>query len=374
MKLSHPIEVKVLERRENGSGVIEVPLLPATEIDLSRTASGGDGKASITVDHLNEIAANFAMFPGPVPIGVAPHVEDMSDRSVSVKGSTLFGVLDLTAGLFAEIEAGGWRGFSVELAKNLKTATVGLTGWALTGGVFTNRPATDVHFKIAASGETEAADRASVFQRLQGEKESVMSDDRIASLEADLSTQKELVTSLRSQTDNMATESATLEASLTEAKKDLGAANIALSEAKAKLGALEDDAAHLRKQLSKEQQERREAEVKLEAEQNRALRDSVLELAQAAIDRGVSAKHFEGIEEDPAAWFNKRFVSLEAMTQFIEAMPTVKESAVRSGSKQSDQNAALSQDTVERFARLGLDPKFARVADEDQLRAITKKE
>jgi hypothetical protein len=392
MQLSDPVEIRVLRRRENGSGVIEIPLLPATEIDLARTATGTEGKASITVADLEQIAANFPRFPGPVPIGVQPH-QDFGDRAgfapgfvdaLVVRGDTLFGQLDVIAPLFAEIEAGGWRGFSVEISRNLKTATVDLDGWALTGGVFTNRPATDVHFRIAASdkgaAELTAAHSITIRPRPEDEVRNMADKvppadpgaDRVVTLEGQLKTQESLVGTLRAQAESMAGDKTALEARLRESAKDLKAANIALAEAKASMAALEDEKGHVEKRLKKSEAERRENEIKLEAEQARSLSESVRELATKAIDRGVSAKHFEGLEEDPAAWFAKRYVSLEAMSQFLDALPTVKESATTSGRK-PDERATLSQETAARLRRMGLDPQYAGITSEDEIFELAAK-
>jgi hypothetical protein len=385
--LSEPVEIKVIHRRDNGSGIIEVPILPMAEIDLSKTAGESKGKVAITEAELEEIVANFARFPGPVPIGVQPH-QDFGERAgfspgfinaCRVKRKKLYAEVDVTAPLFEEILSGGWRGFSVEIARNLKTATVDLDGWVLTGGVFTNRPATDVNFRIAASEQNTAEDKATYSIRLdKGDKEKEMSQEQIASLEAEVSTQKELVANLRAQADTSAKtaadEIATLETKLTEANKDAATANTAAAEIKVKLAAAADEVRHLTKKLDNEQQTRREAEIKLEAEENRSLREAVVKLAEAAIERGVSAKHFEGLEEDPAAWFNKRYVSLEAMKQFIDALPLVKESAVSSGNK-PDEKATISAETAAMLRRIGVDPKFAGVTNENEvleLRAAEK--
>ena len=375
-ELSHPVDVRVLRRRDNGSGVVEIPLLPATEIDLAHTAGGGKGKAKITEDDLNEMVSNFALFPGPVPIGVSPHAE-YGERggaspgfvnALSVRDGVLFGELDLVPALFSEIEYGSWRGFSVEIARNLKTATVALTGWALTGGIFTNRPATDVNFRIAASDDSTAEQQAHFSICLTaGEKEIEMDEQKIASLEAELATEKETVKALRLNQDTAKGDTAGLETRLTEQGKDLATANLALSETKAKLGANENELARVNKALAKQEQARKEAEIKLEAEENRSLRDNVTKLAHKAIDRGVSAKHFEGMDEDPAAWFVKRFVSLEAMEQFIDALPTIKDSAVQSGNKPDGTAPKMSKETASRLRRMGLDPKFAGVTTEDEV-------
>jgi len=381
---SNPVAVKVVKRRENGSGIIEIPLLPVSEIDLSRTASGGDKTVSITVDVLNEIVANFERFPGPVPIGAGGHdpggvgggVSLGFVNAVSVRGNVLYGEVDLTPALFAEVESGGWGGFSVELAKNLKRATAELTGWALTGGVFTNRPATDVNFRIAASDEGTSDEKAihSICLTAGEEKEQAMEAEKIAALEAELAAEKETVKALRAAAEADKGDSAGLETRLTEANKDLATANIKLSEERAKRSAAESEVARLGKELAKQEQARKEAEIKLEAAENRTLRENVLKLAHKAIDRGVSAKHFEGLEEDPVAWFAKRYVSLEAMEQFLDALPTISESSVSSG--KPDKTAdPMPKERAAMLRRMGLNPKFAGVTSEEEileLRAAAK--
>ena len=379
-ELSHPVEVKVLSRRDNGSGVVEIPLLPATEIDLAHTAGGGKGKTKITEGDLAEMVTNFEVFPGPVPIGVSPHVE-FGDRggfapgfvnALKVRAGVLFGELDLIAPLLAEIESGGWRGFSVEIAKNLKTATVALVGWALTGGIFTNRPATDVNFRIAASDDSESEQQASFSICLTaGEQEiDTMSEEKIASLEAEIATKDETIKGLRSKEEGSKGDAVSLEARLTESNKDLAAVRLEVADTKAKLGASEVELERVSKELVKSEQTRKEAEIKLEAEENRTLRENAVTLAHKAIDRGVSAKHFEGMDEDPSAWFRKRFVSLEAMGQFIDALPTVSESSVQSGNKPDGTEHTMSKENAAKLERMGLNPKFAGKTSENEILAL----
>ena len=375
---SEPVEVKILERRPNGSGVVEIPLLPVTEIDGKLTAGGG-GKIQITREVLKEIVANFASFPGPVPIGVSPHDGD-GDRggfskgfvnAVMVRGDMLYGQLDLIPALFAEVDAGGWRGFSVELARNLKTATVELAGWALTGGIFTNRPATDVNFRIAASSAATSEQAMSFSIRLTaGEEETDMSEERIAVLEAELASEKELVKALRAKDDTTKVDTAGLETRLQEKNKDLATANMKLSEVQAKFSAAENELARINRELAKQEAARREAEVKLEAEEQRALAEAVTKLAQDAIDRGVSAKLFEGLEADPAAWFNARYASIGSFKEFVDALPTIKESAVQSGNKPDGNAVKISEENAARLERMGLDPKYAGVTNENDFIAL----
>lgn len=382
MQLSEPVQIKVIHRRDNGSGIVEIPLLPQTEIDLARTEGGGKGRIAVTHAVLEEIARNFASYPGPVPIGVSPHV-NFEERggfapgfinAVKVQDGRLFGEVDLIAPLFAEVEAGGWRGFSVEIARNLKTATVELQGWALTGGVFTNRPATDVHFRIAAENKIETDGVATINCLFVGEenemdeKSTASGAAEVTALEAKLATKEQLISTLRATADNMAGEKKALEAQLEETNKDLKAANIALADEKAQHAALADQHAHVTRKLADVEASKRETEVKLEAEQTRALKDQVLEIVHGAIDRGVSAALFEGVEEDPVAWFRSKFTTTDALGKFIEALPTVSQSATSSGRPGTDEKADLSEDVREKFRRMGLDPKYADIKDENELR------
>ena len=371
---SEPVDVVILSRHPNGGGIVEIPLLPVAEIDGKFTAGGG-GKVQVTHEVLHEIVANFGSFPGPVPIGVSPHDGD-GDRggfslgfvnAVSVRGDALYGQLDLTPALFDQVAQGGWRGFSVEMAHDLKTATATLSGWALTGGIFTNRPATNINFRIAASGEVETSETATHLTRLTAKETEAMSDERIAALEADLLTEQETVKTLRATQDATKVDTTGLQTRLEEKGKDLATANLSLSEARAKLGASENELARVNSELAKSDEARKAAEIKLEAEQTRSLADDVTKLAKDAIDRGVSAVLFEGLDEDPVVWFRKRYANLEAMKQFVAALPTVKESAVKSGNQPDENAAPVSKETAARLSRAGLNPKYAGITDENQL-------
>jgi len=388
--LSTPVDVRVLQRRDNGSGVVEIPLLPATEIDLAHTAGGGKGKVKITEADLLEIVANFARYPGPVPIGAPPHVDGEGREGYSpgfvnavvVRDGVLYGELDLTPGLFIEVDSGGWRGFSVEIVKNLKTATVELTGWVLTGGILTNRPATDTHFRIAASGESKSEERACIHVCLTAgdhrrKEMAEEKDQKIAALEAELATEKETVKTLRANRETDKSDTVTLEARLTEANKDLAAVRIELSQSKATAAAAQNEVERLNKALAKETEARKGFEVKLEAETARSTKEKVEELARSAIDRGVSAVLFEGLDEDPVKWFSARFASIEAMEQLVKTLPTVTESGVKSGNKPDGTPAPVDPEIAARLERLGLNPKFVGVKSENEilaLRAANKKE
>ena len=200
-----------------------------------------------------------------------------------------------------------------------------------------------------------------------------MADDqgtKIAALEADLATEKETVKTLRANRESDKGDTVTLETRLSEAGKDLAAANLALSETKAKLGAKENEAERLSKDLGKETETRKAAEVKLEAEEARTLKEKVVALAQGAIDRGVSAKLFEGLDEDPVKWFRARYQSVESFEQFVDALPTIKDSAVSSGNQPDGNVDPVSKETAARLSRMGLNPKFAGVTNEDQVLAL----
>ena len=214
-----PISATILESRADGTGKVRIPLIRSgQEIDNRLTAGGGKGKTRVGRAEIESMIRNFETWPGPVPFGEAPHVgfgersgpQDAFIESLSAEQVgdylVLFGVIDIVdAGMFARFPK--FRGASIEFFDSPTVATEKFEGWTLVGGVLTNRPATDVHFKgmVAASADLSATARlefqgetqmdleqlAAKLEELTG-KVSELSrgisdrDEKIASLEADL--------------------------------------------------------------------------------------------------------------------------------------------------------------------------------------------
>lgn len=163
-----PVPARILGRDEStGTLEVELPILTAGTIDLSRTAGKGAGSLTITADMLNQVARNLTDWPGPVPVRRAPHVPFEETHgpaegfleAITVRGNQAWGRFRLNGDLAREFAADQWRGFSVDLVKDPKLPSRAITGWAVWGGVFTNRPASDVSYRVAASIETSDAAR-----------------------------------------------------------------------------------------------------------------------------------------------------------------------------------------------------------------------
>lgn len=162
--LSTPAPLRILERLANGGMVAEFPILRCGTLDLSLAAKGS-GTLAVTREMLDEIVANSAAWPGPLPLNVAPH-RDWNETSGAApgfidalvrRGDDLVARCTLGPGLSMSIDAGEWRGFSVDLAKNAKLPSRSFAGWCVTGGVFTNRPAAAVNFSVEQSAAAEAS-------------------------------------------------------------------------------------------------------------------------------------------------------------------------------------------------------------------------
>jgi hypothetical protein len=304
---------------------------------------------------------------------------------VELRGDVLYAAVELNSEA-AELVVSrrGFRGFSMEARKNPKLPTGEFNGWVLVGGVFTNTPALDTVFQIAATARinSDAVAHCNTALSLPAPKarEESMSEQTTApaaeeavKMQSQIKAQESAIATLRSQVEALTNEKGEIDSRLAESAKDVKAANIALADVKAQLSAVEDEKRRTEERLAKVEKEKRELDIRLEATETRSLRESVVKIAQDAIDRGVTAKYFEKLEEDPVAWFKDRFVSLEAMKEAIASLPTVKESAITSGRK-PDAKTTLSPESEQRMRRLGLDPKYAAIATEDDLLALKAKE
>ena len=393
---AHPITV--IRKRENGSGIIEIPI-------MATTAAGVD--AEITVEMMGELVANFDAFP-VVPVGVSPH-KDFDDRggfsiafveSIELRGDELFGRLDLVAPLFNEVvELGGWRGFSVEIAHNLKTQAKDIPGWTLTGGVFTNRPAVDAHFKIAAEGRADSehtgtystpllkepvmADPTATPAAQSGDNDSVRKSffdekikeqtDKVAALEAG-----------RAERDrgNDATvdENKKLRLETEEAKTTATDATNSKLEAEAKSNRLEAEAKGLRSANAGLKLAVTELETKIQDATNVNLGARVLAIRDAAIDAGVPPRMFEGVDADPATWMAAQFASIEAYEKHFTSLSGVSRDLVTdppaSGHdpSKSPGDRKVSDENAKRLKRMGLDAKFVGIRNEEQLNDMLEAE
>ena len=333
VSLGHPVDVRVLKRHDSGGGLVELPVLPVSEINISRTAGGGEGTVSIGAEELRQIVANFGQQPGPVPVGFGRHAEDRSGpqpafiEAVRVDGDSLWASLDLNAWAFGQlIEDRAFRAFSVEIQKNPKFATAELEGWVLTGGTFTNRPATDVNFKVAAEGEASCDVAAVAVCEFGSElKEHTMpekAEEKTVSLsfhetklaeakgETDAATSS--VKSLETRLEVVRDESAKIKADLVELSGQVESVRTERDSDRAKSARLEltvkaltKDKTSLETQLTEQGQALREAT-------QASLSIEVRDVITAAIEAGAPPAIFEGFEANPAEWMESKYASFEA--------------------------------------------------------------
>lgn len=375
-----PMPARVLEEYETGGGLVEIPILRASRIDLSRTAGGGKGDLEITEDDLKKCVTNFSSWPGPVPINVNPH-RDYGEtagpapgfiRGMRSEKGTLYATIFLCDWLWDEFKRGMWSGFSCDLFKNFKAPTVTLPGLSVAGGVFTNRPAADINFDLKAAAES-TADLAlpihisyQVPSTASGE-ERTMSEEQVASLEAQLEavTKESAALSEELDTSKRQAEQFRLEANR------LRGENAELSgSAKRKDSVISD----LNARLEQANGQLAELNEKLSVVKDANMAQDILRARYAALtERDVPAAFFQGLDEEGAVpWLRKRFVSLEALNLQLEAFPRLKRSRTveKSGSVQvTDPDTPTVDPEVEaKLKAIGLSTDYINVTDEKQLK------
>ncbi len=388
--LSHtPSDIVVLSRNDSGGGVVRVPILSVTSIEMSKTHGGGEGAVSFGVSDLREIAANFAAFPGPVPVGVSPHVE-FSDRAghspafadaLQVQGDTLFADVFLTPDLFTQVAVEGkWRGFSVELLRDPKFATTTLTGWVLVGGVFTNRPATDVNFRLAAENGNDAARMVLYMEFDPDSGGSDMTDAqksaeaRVVTLEAEAKANQALMASVNQ-------DKATMVEALSSFKTKVAEFEAEMATLRSKAVVKGSEAASFESALTKERSEKAALTARMEALEAQTTGGKVLSKIKWAIDpkeKGIDPKMFEGVTDETTAfeWFNKNYVSLEAFDNALNNMPAgnKRASAVSAGLAPGTQtdtdDDTMSPEVREALLANGLDPDLVGCTNLSQAKAV----
>lgn len=375
--------VRVLGLSDAGDGTVELPILAVADaLDLSR-AAGGKGRISITPELLAELAANFERWPGPVPINVAPHREFAETagaapgfvEGLAVRGDELWARVWLCRDLMDEVRQGLWRGFSVDMARDVKLPTVELQGWALWGGVFTNRPAAPVNFKYESDAAASIVERACVRLSLlpaRPEKETRMSDEKapaLAALEAQLNNKDEQIASLQAKLDTALADAATLREQIGGGKDENVKLSAELQASRANAVILKANLDKANEQLDVTSKALAETRAKLQSNVDTKLGEDVVRLIHAAIDRGVKPAMFDGHDHNPITWFKERFVSLESFQSFLDNLPATESKPVSSG-KPADTAAHLSADVKARLEALGIDPAYAAVTDASQLKRV----
>ena len=388
-----PDVIRIIAERPDGSGQVEMPILSVqASIDLSKTASSKGGFEAITRADLLDAVRNFAQWPGPVPIHVDPHrswresagpADGFIDH-LEVRGDKLWARFDLTAPLFKSVKERRWRGFSVDCTRDLALPTVKLDGFIVAGGVFTNRPAADVHNKVAASSEV-AGDLRTLYVPL---KESNMADEKkddkdltvsLATAEAEVKFQAGTILQLetklaaeKAERIEAETRADKAEKALTENQNEIQMSRMTSERKAAEISEAQDRIAAL-------EAERKELREKIRTGEVETTATKVLQMCNAAIREGVAPAKiaaFGDFEKQPAKWAGQ-FTSLEAAATFLKTLP--REAALRataSGSAQlsaDDSSAALSPEIVADLKRRGLDPKFASLTNANDLNALNSK-
>lgn len=159
---------RVVERRDDGTGVIEIPVAVPALVDLAKTAGGGKGEMEISDETLAELAANFVKRPGPKPM-YAGHIPASARRTTPawgfaeaawVEDGALWNRVDLGPEAFdAIVTKRGYRSASVEIDPNFEAPTATVKGWSQGGLAITNTPALDVEFMFSAAGTADAPER-----------------------------------------------------------------------------------------------------------------------------------------------------------------------------------------------------------------------
>jgi hypothetical protein len=368
-----PASLRILRTNPDGSGVVEMPILRAGTINRALTSGGGEGELTITPEDLAQMAANFSAWPGPVPINVQPH-RSWADTAgaapgfiegMEVRDDHLYARIFLTSNLFREVAAGQWRGFSVDIAKGIELPTASFTTWAVWGGVFTNRPAADVHFR----NEQIAAESAATV--LNSIKENPMSEEKLSSLEAQLNVKDKELEALAAELKSARLALETAKQAAEKVSVDAGKSGVEIATLQAQVRAERAAKSELQGTVDSLSSELEKTREQLNAAKNENLSQAVKKVIGRALDRGVDAAVFEGSEKDPVRWMKTTFASFEAFEDHVSHLRGRKGAALSSG-RQSHDDDDLPAGAKETLARLGLDPAFATVESESDLKLIKK--
>lgn len=354
-----PLPMRVLEVRGDGTGgVVEIPIAVETaEIDRSKTQSTAKGKGKLAAADLAQIVANFDAWPGPMPVGFGDHVglegsggfAEAFFRSVSVRGPVLWAEIDLGPRRFFEVVAErGWRGFSIETLQDPELPDRKLAGKVLIGGVFTNRPALDVHFDLAA---TAAAVLGCEAARLHPFRDGVLrlSLDPAALAASEALTMPKTTAELEAEL-RTATEAFGLkEAELKTAKAQLEEANAAKAKAEERLAAVGaaggETAAVAKLTATVEQLQATVATLAGNIAKAEAvgLSARVRAIAEGAIKRGLPAVLFEGVNTDPRAWFEGMgFTDVGKLEAWVAKIPASAGAPTASGAGEGEELEAAA--------------------------------
>lgn len=357
MGAGKPLKARVLERLESGGAVVEVPVITETaELDLRRTHGGGEGKVSITGEHLRQMASNFGAWPKPVTVGfdgIDPgHDRDTGGpssafvESLTVRGTALWATVTLSGMLAGLIIEGAYRASSMEARLNPKTPTAEFEGWVLTGFIFTNNPATDTTFKIAATGEIESAEMgtASVpFDKpglSEAKKESAMDpitaasekagksesvsltfhNEKVEGVKAQLTASEERVRTLSETNETLREQVVNLRADYDAARAKADTAKDEAATEKATASRAVSEARNLRDSNRQLQEQIVELTAKVNEVDAANLSLKVTDTITETIKAGVRPAVFEGHESNAADWMRAKFTSFEEFEKHCKVL------------------------------------------------------
>lgn len=317
--------MKIRARHANGrGGVVEIPLaVESLGIRGDLTAGGGDD-FDLTRDDFAEVVSNFTG-GSPVPVYFG-HIADDERRTVPSAGfvedvwledGTLWGAIDLGPEAWdAVVNKRGFRGFSVEIEKDLETPTRSHNGWVLTGGALTNTPALDVQY-VAAAIEAAASSgtrvRLTTALNVEREEDSSVSDTK--------------------QLEALQTDVKRLEADLAKSEAEK-------NDLKAQLAGKNDETSKLSKQVETLTDRVGKLVEESEANKARALEAEIRQTVKDAIDNGIAPALFEGYSdaESKTGWVNDNWGTFDAFKRVLERVPRLSMGTKTSAGKKEEKS------------------------------------
>jgi len=393
-----PFAAIVLESREDGSAIVEVPVMVKTDrLDLSKTASESKTVVKVGVAELKQMVANFKEWPKPVTVGfdgLGDHSRDKGGPqmafvdSVRLRGETLVAKMDLSRfGASLVVRERAYRAFSMEALKNPTTPTKKLKGWVLTGGIFTNNPATDTQFKIAASEENgldaEEQSRSYVQFEVQAAEERptevpAVGDEnlevKLANAENDVKLHEGTIVELTEKLGKREGRIAELNTKLSETLGKLDRVTDDHNGLKTQLQSAKGEGSTLRGKVDGLERQVAKLTESITETKNEDLRGSIVKLAASAVERGMSAAYFDGAESDPLAWYEaKGFASLNHLEELVDLTAPVKQpKATASGTDETPDEtdeAALTDEEKAKLAERNVDTTVDFLGATDEVEA-----
>ena len=377
-------KLEVMERRKDGSGNVRMPIGCVATVDASRTAGGGNATFDLGAEAWQQVVANFPKRKRPVPVYFGHVADALRDtipaagfvESVSFDGSDLWAVIDMGPAAFdAVVNQRGYRSASVEMRRDAKTATEELTGWALFGLAITNDPALPVEYTVAAS-QAVLSDSASVrltvgFDAPQKETGTMSDQLSMTALQADKIRLEAEVAQRDKAIEAMQKSGEAAAADKTALSNEINELRVKFAAISAEAGSATTRVKDLEKSLDATKAENVRLTAELKKVSDSQIGDQVTRIVRAAVSRGVDPAFFDGSEKDPVAWMTAKFASLDAFRSVAEAIPGHKGRVIAGNRKTEDfDNDGPSPQTAEALARLGINPKFAGVQSESDLRVL----